>query len=600
MSILNRAMKNGRSRDTLVAVQAALAGLVVAFALYGSTLGHPFLSDDATHIVTNPTIARLSATGLTRLWITPYLVGIRPDGSVIAFANDPNPYRPVTTASYWLNAAVTGVHPAAFRAANIMLHAAAAWLVGLLALRWCGPRAGAIAGAIVLLHPIATDVINRIVGRSDILVVVGMAGFLAAQRGAQRARWTWTRTLGAALAATVALGAKESGIALLPLAIVQAWLGRESAPRPGVSRSEPSSRSHRHPWRGALALAIPAMLYAAGRLEAVGFPRFTRSHYDLLESALAARPFAERLPASLALAWDYCRRLLVPWPLMALDYPERFPRWTDWTPWAGLAVLVTVTAITIVSLRRRHPLALGAAWWLASWLVVSHLLVATWTYRDVRLAYPMLAGAALALGVAFHARAARNVRATVFAAATLAIVAVVLVILRNAEMTSDLALAEADVRYRPLAASAQVKLGDMLDLAGRDDEAIRAYELASVLAPWSYQAWYQLGGWYERHGRRDDARRAYEHAAALDPTFPFAFVNLALLDLEAGDLAAAATHLAAAERADADDPHVQYNLAVLDSRRGMNAAARARLERLAARRPDFGPAVRALAQLGPR
>ncbi|TMA83177.1 MAG: tetratricopeptide repeat protein [Deltaproteobacteria bacterium] len=212
----------------------------------------------------------------------------------------------------------------------------------------------------------------------------------------------------------------------------------------------------------------------------------------------------------------------------------------------------------------------------------------------------MLAGAALALGVAFHARAARNVRATVFAAATLAIVAVVLVILRNAEMTSDLALAEADVRYRPLAASAQVKLGDMLDLAGRDDEAIRAYELASVLAPWSYQAWYQLGGWYERHGRRDDARRAYEHAAALDPTFPFAFVNLALLDLEAGDLAAAATHLAAAERADADDPHVQYNLAVLDSRRGMNAAARARLERLAARRPDFGPAVRALAQLGPR
>ena len=74
MSVLNRAMKNGRSRDTLVAVEAALAGLVVAFALYGSTLGHPFLSDDATHIVTNPTIARLSATGLTRLWITPYLV----------------------------------------------------------------------------------------------------------------------------------------------------------------------------------------------------------------------------------------------------------------------------------------------------------------------------------------------------------------------------------------------------------------------------------------------------------------------------------------------------------------------------------------------
>jgi tetratricopeptide (TPR) repeat protein len=208
----------------------------------------------------------------------------------------------------------------------------------------------------------------------------------------------------------------------------------------------------------------------------------------------------------------------------------------------------------------------------------------------------MRAGAALAVGAA-AARVSWRGRAAPTLAAMLALAATILVLRRNAEMTSDMAIAEADVRHRPLAASAHVKLGDMLDLAGRMDEAGRAYEHATTLAPWSYQAWYQLAAFRERQARYDDARRAYERAAAVDPSFPFAFLGLGVLDINAGDLTAAARHLAAAERADPDDPNVQYNLAVVDDKRGLSAAAQARLERLVARRPDFRLAVEGLAQL---
>jgi tetratricopeptide (TPR) repeat protein len=281
---------------------------------------------------------------------------------------------------------------------------------------------------------------------------------------------------------------------------------------------------------------------------------------------------------------------------MALDYPERFPGWSDWTPWAGIGVLAVMVGIAVMCAHRRPAVTLAAAWWLASFFVVSHLLVPTWTYRELRLAYPLVAAAALAAGAA-AARATLRNRATPVAAAAIAATAVALVFLRNAEMTSDMALAEADVRHRPLAASAQVKLGDMLDLANRTEEAARAYARATVLAPWSYQAWYQLAQFYDRAGRRDEARRAYERAVAVDPSFPFALTRLAVLDLDAGDLAGAERRLAAAERADPDDPYVQYNLAVLDDRRGRRAAARARLERLVARRPEFRLARDGLAQL---
>jgi tetratricopeptide (TPR) repeat protein len=559
--------------------------LVLAFALYANALGNPFLSDDTPLIVTNPTITELSGVALRKLWTTPYLMGIRRDGSLTVLFSDPNPYRPVAAASFWMNAWVTGVEPVGFRVVNVVLHALAAWLIALLASRWSTPAAGVIAGGVVLLHPIATDVINRIIGRSELLVVVGLAGFLCTQRAAQLRGWTWSRVALAAGAAAVALGGKESGAVLVPLALTQAWLGRERAP---------------HAWRGALALCAPAGLYLAVRLATVGTPHWPHSAFDLHNSPLPQWTLLARVPASLTLAWDYLVRLLVPWPLMAFDTPARFPLWGDAGPWLGLAVVAALAAALVWSLRRRHPLAVGLTWLLSSYLLVSHLLVPATTYRELRLAYPLVAGAALGVGVLLGGRrwpmrAARSGGIAVAAAAALA--AAVLVVQRNAECSSTFALVEVDVRRRPLAPTAQAALADLLDLAGRSAEAERAYVRVTLLAPGSYQAWLQLAGFYRRSGQREEARRGYERAVAIDATLPDALRDLGVIAMEAGALVEARGRLLAAERADLTEPYTQYNFAVLETREGKERAAIVRLERLVTDHPHFALATAGLARL---
>jgi len=562
----------------------------LALALYANTLDHPFVGDDRPLIQENPTTAEPSLAGLRDLWIRPYLVGIRPDATTVSLAADHNVYRPITTLTFWLNAALSGLVPVSFRIVNVLLHALAAWVVGLLASRWRGATAGVVAGTIVLFHPIATDLINRMVGRAELLVVLGTAGFLAVQRNAQRHGWTWARTAGASVAAFVALGAKEPGIVLLPLAALQEWLGRPAPPE----------ASDRRWWRGALALGVPLLLYASARAVAVGVPRFERSAYDLLESPLAQAPFAARLPASLSLVVDYVRMVALPWPLMALDFPARFPTWSDAEPWIGMVALAVLVGAAAWTCWRRDPYVLPLVWWLASFFVVSQLIVPAWTYREVRLAYPLLAGAALGVAWLVVGAGWSRPRARAAALASLAAYAIVcsaLVVTRNADWRSDLAVAEADVRRDPDRPSAQSKLGDMLDVNGRTQEAERAYQEAARLAPTSYQVWLQLAGFYERQNRLVEARRAYERAMVVDPTFADAFVGLALLDMRAERLDEARTLLLRAEHADPDDPFAQYNLAVLDEWAGKRADAISRLRRLIERHPDHRQAVEALATL---
>jgi tetratricopeptide (TPR) repeat protein len=597
-------------------------GLVVAaFALYANALGNPFLSDDLLIIAGNPTLTRPSGAGLVHLWTADYWQGVDQQGRVIELGNDRNLYRPVTIFSFWLDASVGAVEPASFRRTSVLLHAVAAWMVGLWCAAWCGRRAGAVAAAIVLLHPTATDVVNRIVGRADILVVLGVAAFLATQRAAQRTGWTWRRTLGAALAAAVALGAKESGAILVPLALLQAWLGHSPAAttRPGTSSAmarawrgpaELAARSatgqgtqeraaaSRHAWRAILALALPLALYTAGRAVTVTLPRYEPGPWDLMGNPLTGTTLAARLPASATLAWGYAKMLVWPWPLIAFDLPARVPRWSDPTVWVGLAVLGAIIAATSWFALRHHVLALAAAWWLLGFLVVGQLLAPIGTYSDVRLAYSLLGSLAFAAGWLGERAVRRPPGYTlVAAAAAVAIVSTALVVHRNHDFRSDVTLVEADARQRPDNPSTLLRLGGLYERAGRLAEAENALARVTVLAPSSPEGWYELALFHQDHGSKDTARQYYERALALYPAHKPALISLGVIAMEADDLDAAGRFLARAEGVDAGDPFVAYNLAVLDERRGNLERAIARLEDLVKRHPAYTQASTGLAAL---
>ena len=69
----------------------------------------------------------------------------------------------------------------------------------------------------------------------------------------------------------------------------------------------------------------------------------------------------------------------------------------------------------------------------------------------------------------------------------------------------------------PNAALFWAKLGDVYDTAGRNDEAIQAYQAAIAAKPDVPGYYNNLGNVLARQGKIDDAKTAYEKSASLDP-----------------------------------------------------------------------------------
>jgi hypothetical protein len=57
---------------------------------------------------------------------------------------------------------------------NLLLHAANVWLVWKLAARLLQPRAAWCAAALWAVHPIATEAVDNVVGRADLLAAMAV------------------------------------------------------------------------------------------------------------------------------------------------------------------------------------------------------------------------------------------------------------------------------------------------------------------------------------------------------------------------------------------------------------------------------------------
>lgn len=130
-------------------------------------------------------------------------------------------YRPITSASLLLNHAIAGVAggPFWYHLVNLLLHMLNVWLVWRLASRLLSGPAAWCAAALWAVHPIATEAVDNVVGRADLLAAMAvLAGLLiygsATAKSGQR-RWL-------ALFAVAAAGAfsKENAVMLAALMLL--------------------------------------------------------------------------------------------------------------------------------------------------------------------------------------------------------------------------------------------------------------------------------------------------------------------------------------------------------------------------------------------
>src|SRR5260370_11057307 len=189
-----------------------LAATVVGAALYSPALHGRFVFDDDT---------------------LPFRTGIH-DASLGAWLTG---VRPFLMFSYWVNYRISGEDPYSYHVLNLLIHAINTSLVFMVLLRllslagWCRSKgyAAAVLGATVfLIHPLATESVSYIAGRSESLAALFMLLAYVVFLGGSSEPLSWMLSILVLMLFVVAGSAEEHAVAFAGVLLLTAL----SCPRP--------------------------------------------------------------------------------------------------------------------------------------------------------------------------------------------------------------------------------------------------------------------------------------------------------------------------------------------------------------------------------
>jgi tetratricopeptide (TPR) repeat protein len=521
-------------RPLLVAALLALGGTLV----YLNALPNAFHFDDSHSIVENPAIRSFGEAGR---WFT--------DTRAFTVLKENTNYRPVLLATYAVNYALGGLRPAGFRVFNLLGHLGCALLAFLLARElaarlWPEPRDArrrewvpVLTGAVFVLHPLQSEIVNYISSRSDGLCALFYLASLLAWVRANAAAGRRALLLRAVAVAAFALAllVKEVGLTL-PAAV---WLWEVLVERrPAV----------RLGWRRLgryAALAVVAGLYLAVRA-------YMLRDYDV--RFRATTPPLAYFATQLRAWFHYLRLFVLPvGQCVDPDYP--FSRSLVEPRVLAAAAGVIGVAAGAWPLRRRRPeVTFGLGFFLLALAPTSSFFPIAEAVNEHR---PYLGNLGLCLLAAVllaevAPRAAGRRGAAALAAAVLLVLGG-LTVARNRVWRDDYSLWRDVVAKAPHNGRAHLNYGLALLGRGRPDEALAQYEACARLWPdYSYcyinrsvlyrqrKEWdraladldragrltpglfwvpYFRGVTWEEMGRPADAERAFARTLAVSPSF---------------------------------------------------------------------------------
>lgn len=425
--------------------RAAFAAVIACatFAVYFGALDAAFQFDDFAVIAGNPDVHSWQAWSAS-------MPGIRP----------------LLKASYvwnWSDAA----HPFAFHLFNAVVHALNAALVFCLVeeLLSCGMapdarRAALIAALLFAVHPVNTESVTYISGRSNALMAFFyLSSLLVYMRGRLSGSPAWSRWI-SALLFVAAAGVKETALTL-PVALLL-WECTLAPQR--LTLKEAFGKTSLH-WFALFGLLL-AML---------SLPRYG----ELLHASLAARSPLDNLPVQANAICYLLGQLVLPW---RVNIDPDLPVLREWHALALVqASGLCIAIVAALRMKRRTPLMSFAVLWFFVHLLPTNSLLPRLDAANDRELYLPAIGAFLLCGVWL----ARLRRRGVAHAVALIIVAglAFATVARNRDYLGETALWEDTVAKSPRKARAWNNLGQAYALDGRKEEAKRAFDTALALQP---------------------------------------------------------------------------------------------------------------------
>lgn len=455
---------------------AGAAALYLAFQVYAPALHGPFVFDDTTLPYHLPNFSRA-----LQAWIS----GVRP----------------LLMLSYWINYQWSR-EPFLFHVFNVVFHSVNSALVFLIARKLLGTSDTLLAGfaaAVFLLHPVQTESVAYVAGRSeDLSVLFFLAAFAVfLYRRSAAASWKTAVVVLALFAAAAAT--KEHTLVLPGLLLLTDYYWNPGFSFSGIRRN----------WRiyaslavaGAAGLAFVARILAHAPSAGFGLKDLTWYQYFFTE----CRAFFVYLgllvfPAGQSLDHDF------PISHNILEHGAIF----------GLAGIVLLAGAAIY-FRRRYPLAsYGFLVYLLLMAPTSSFVPIKDPLAERRMYLPMIGILLVVVALLQRIRLDRRKLAPVLGA--VAVVLAILTYQRNQLWGSDTALWEDTVRKSPGKSRAHFQLAHTYDAQGRCLEAVTQYAEAARLEPPDYGLLVDWGLACDCAGQPDEAVAKLQQAAALDPS----------------------------------------------------------------------------------
>ncbi len=561
-----------------VARPAAGLGVAVllALAVNAGVLRNEFAMDDAGIVKNDPTIRSLA--NLPELFQSDYWMPKMVSGL----------YRPLVKTSFALNHALGRLEPFGFHLVNLALHALVTGLAWSLFRRVTGSAWIAGAGAALFaVHAVHTEVTSNVsFGRPELLSATFflLATLLYIGPVGARARSNRRSYAASLVCYALALLSKESAVTLVGVLALFDLAFRSDASRSLVQRVLGVLRANGLRYVGFVAVTAGYLVIRTAALEGGR----TLPPEMAIDNPLFGLPVGWRILNALWVSLHYGRLLVAPLHL-AYDYSyEQIPTFqilADPRLWVALAAWILL-AIGWIAALRRSPIAFFAlGFLLATFSVVSNLVLPIGTILGERLLYLPSIGFCLlvALGVWQLASAIPRRRAAVFTGVMAVLVALHAVrsIERIPNWRTQWTLYMHDVERSPNSTKAHSNAGAAFTHFRRYEEALAHLRRSIEIQPYGYPVpWSTAGMVLTTLGRDDEAREMYEGAVRNGTEEPAVFNNLGFQLVDRGlDIPRGLELLERAVEQWPDDPEVLDSLGWAYYRVGRYSEAHERLQR---------------------
>ena len=419
-------------------------------------------------------------------------------------------YRPVTLLSYLFNNILLGGSAFSFHLVNLLLYFGICILIyEVLKKLFRNDWLAYLTALIFLVLPIHTEVVANITGRLELLSLFFSLLLLLEFTKGKINFWY------AGFWMLLAIGAKETAIAALPLALIIMFIQK------------------RREWKPVAAVALGAVTYFVLRLFVLGPEHFLGVETSIIENPLLFADASGRIATALSVLWMYVSKTF--WPAnLCSDYSYNQISIASFASVGAIfgAFLLLVSAISFFAFLRKRPIiSFASAIFLASFISVSNLLFPVGTIAGERLFFFPSLG--LALVAAYFLSKLKD--KWVVTALVIILLYGVAAFVRQGVWMSEEKLFLNTAECAPQSVLSLSNAGTIYYFRGDYETAAKYLEKSRAIKPVYSKGLNNLGLVYWKEGRYREAERMYHESLKQKYPYPGAYENLVLLHLSEKD-----------------------------------------------------------------